>query len=273
MKKLLLIDLPNLLKRNWHGAGLKADEDLPALAATVKGTLKHLIAEERPDHVVGTVDMPNCWRLDYHPGYKNGPGREEGSGPTAHHLVELMAGTFASWGLCVAHAPRNEADDVNATLAHQAYQAEMAVTVYTKDSDQVQLARGTQVVVRYAAKKGEPDIILDAEKVVELYGVESRQIPDLKTLLAYPKDNLRGALGLPPGTRCAFTTKRALELLQLYPDFGHIWDARADLAEREREWLVTHADGLAKLLTIARLNHQAAVVRSGPSATRLLRLS
>ena len=273
MADLLLIDLPNLLMRNWHGAGLKTDADAEALARNTKGTLQRLLELEKPRHVVACEDRPNCWRLHYHPGYKHGAGSADDRTVSPHHLVQLLEPWMDAWGLCRASAPQMEADDVIATLVHQAdQQAGMTVTVYTRDSDQVQLV-SARTTVRWPGQKGESDVLMTPEKVLELYGVHPHQYADLKVLLAYPKDNLRGALGLPPGTRCAFSQKRAVELLGLYGTFVDLLDHRTALTDKESAWLRDHEEGLSKMHAIAHLATNAKVTRTGPSGVGHLKLS
>ena len=82
-----------------------------------------------------------------------------------------------------------EADDVIATLAHQAGDKDVDVIVVTSDKDLMQLA-GERVRLLNPAKG---DLIIDEKKVEEIMGVPPAKVPDVMALMGDSIDNIPGA--------------------------------------------------------------------------------
>jgi DNA polymerase I len=94
-----------------------------------------------------------------------------------------------------------EADDVIGTLARQAVEKKLDVTIVTSDKDLMQLV-GDRVRILNPAKA---DLIIDEKKVVELMGVPPSKVPDVMALMGDTIDNIPGARDPndkpPPGER------------------------------------------------------------------------
>src|SRR5206468_1046073 len=91
----------------------------------------------------------------------------------------------------VLEAPGYEADDVIATVSRQALEEGLYPVVVTLDKDLYQLV--DTIVILNTSKD---DLIVDREKVRELFGVSPEQIPDLLGLWGDTSDNVPGAPGI-----------------------------------------------------------------------------
>jgi DNA polymerase-1 len=103
----------------------------------------------------------------------------------------------------VLEAPGYEADDVIATVATLALDEGLYPAVVTLDKDLYQLV--DTIVVLNTSKD---DLIVDRDKVHELFGVAPEQIPDLLGLWGDASDNVPGAPGI--------GEKTARELIQRF---------------------------------------------------------
>src|SRR5438477_10644955 len=91
----------------------------------------------------------------------------------------------------VLEAPGHEADDIIGTISTQAVNAGLYPLVVTLDKDLYQLV--DTILILNTSKD---DLIVDREKVRELFGVSPEQIPDLLGLWGDASDNVPGAPGI-----------------------------------------------------------------------------
>jgi 5'-3' exonuclease/transcription antitermination factor NusG len=109
--------------------------------------------------------------------------------------------------------PEEEADDALATLVRGALRGKRNVLVST-DHDFLQLVTLTDVVLvpKVASR---PEVIYDADKVVESYGVSASLMPELRAFLGDTSDNLKGVPRVP--------TKVLTSLLQAHGSVDGIY--------------------------------------------------
>ncbi len=143
-----------------------------------------------------------------------------------------------------------EADDVLGCLAGQAERAGVETVIVTGDMDTLQLV---DEHVRVLAPRGRisETVLFDVAAVRERYGLEPRQIPDLKALAGDASDNIKSVPGI--------GEKTAARLLH---DFGTVEDIYARLDEVPAKW----RDRLAEHERLVRGNKELATIdRSAPS--------
>ena len=87
--------------------------------------------------------------------------------------------------------PGQEADDILATVALKALEAGLHPVIVTLDKDLYQLVGDILIL-----NTSKDDLIVDREKVQELFGVTPEQIPDLLGLWGDTSDNVPGAPGI-----------------------------------------------------------------------------
>src|ERR1051325_7977172 len=85
----------------------------------------------------------------------------------------------------------HEADDIIATVSLRAVEAELNPVIVTLDKDLYQLVDPTLIL-----NTSKDDLIVDREKVQELFGVPPEKIPDLLGLWGDTSDNIPGAPGI-----------------------------------------------------------------------------
>ncbi|ARO14970.1 DNA polymerase I [Ketogulonicigenium robustum] len=123
-----------------------------------------------------------------------------------------------------------EADDIIATLARQAAEAGGRVTVISSDKDLMQLV-GPQVVMFDPMKNK----VIDAEGVVEKFGVGPQRVVDVQALAGDSVDNVPGAPGI--------GIKTAAQLINEYGDLETLLASAAQIKQpKRRETLLNFAD-------------------------------
>ncbi len=112
--------------------------------------------------------------------------------------------------------PGHEADDVIATVAKHAVDAGVYPVVVTLDKDLYQIV--DTVLILNTSKD---DMIVDRDKVRELFGVTPEQIPDLLGLWGDSSDNVPGAPGI--------GEKGARDLIQKFGSIDALLDRAAEV--------------------------------------------
>jgi DNA polymerase-1 len=187
MPKLVLIDGSSYLFRAFHALpplSNAAGEPTGALFGVVNMLRAHL--KEAPDYLAFVVDASGpTFRDALDPQYKaNRPPMPE----ELRAQVEPMLQIVAAQGIPILRVAGVEADDVIGTLALQAANAGIDVTISTGDKDFAQLVRPGVVLVN-TMSGGRLD---SDEAVVAKFGVRAAQIVDYLALMGDKVDNIPG---------------------------------------------------------------------------------
>jgi DNA polymerase-1 len=126
----------------------------------------------------------------------------------------------------VLEVPGHEADDIIATVALSAIDAGLHPVVVTLDKDLYQLV--DPILILNTSKD---DLLVDREKVQELFGVMPEQIPDLLALWGDASDNIPGAPGI--------GEKTARDLIQKFGSVEAVLDRAAELQNVKHRASVT----------------------------------
>jgi DNA polymerase I len=161
-----------------------------------------------------------------------------------------------------------EADDVIATLARHARQAQVPVMIVSGDRDVYQLVRdGVRVMT---TSRGVTDTkVYDAEGVVERYGVPPDLVTDLIGLKGDTSDNIPGVPGI--------GDKTAAQLLQRFGSLEAVLDSIDEISGAKRKQNLTeHADDARVSKQLATLTDDVDVeidvaeeIRAVPDRSRL----
>src|SRR5437667_355206 len=130
------------------------------------------------------------------------------------HLEPLVE----SFGYPNVRVEGYEADDVIASLAEQAKQKGIDVTVVTGDRDAYQLVDDGQVRIMTTSRGITDTRVYDREGVIERYGIPPELIPDFIGLKGDTSDNIPGVPGI--------GDKPAAQLLQEFRSLGGVRAAR-----------------------------------------------
>jgi DNA polymerase I len=155
--------------------------------------LINLLRDEQPSHIAAAFDVSRqTFRVDKYPEYKAG----RSSTPDEFRgQIDITKEVLVALGITVLAEPGFEADDLIATLATQAEDADYRVLVVTGDRDALQLV-SDDVTVLYPRKGVSELTRFTPEAVVEKYGLTPQQYPDFAALRGDPSDNLPGIPGV-----------------------------------------------------------------------------
>src|SRR5881227_1904688 len=126
-----------------------------------------------------------------------------------------------------------EADDVIATLAHDADEAGLKTTVVSTDRDAFQLV--TENVALMMTPRGVSDVhVYTPERVEARYGVGPDQVPDFIGLKGDTSDNIPGIPGI--------GDKTAGQLIAQYGSLEEVIEHADELSPARRKNILEHAD-------------------------------
>jgi len=107
--------------------------------------------------------------------------------------IPLIKQIISAYRIAIFEKEGYEADDVIATLSRKAKDKGLAVTIVSSDKDILQLVDDNTLVFSPYKDKG---ILYDKDKVLERFGVEPRQIPDVIALMGDAADNIPNVPGI-----------------------------------------------------------------------------
>ena len=149
-----------------------------------------LLKKEEPTHVAVAFDVSRfSFRTRVYPEYK----ATRGETPSEFiGQVPLLQEALHAMGVPTLTKEDYEADDILATLATQGAKAGMDVLVVSGDRDTLQLVN-ERVTVLYLSARGVAELKrYTPAAVVERYGVEPHQYPEIAALVGETSDNLVG---------------------------------------------------------------------------------
>ena len=220
-EKVLLVDGHSLFHRAFHALPPLSTRDGQPTNA-LYGFLQMLLLlldEEQPDYAAVALDLPGPTFRDeiYEPYKAHRPPTDD----ALKAQVPLLDHVIAALGMGRVALEGFEADDVIGTLAARARAAGLEVTIVTGDRDLLQLVSdGVEVVATLRGIKETKRY--DAEAVREEYGLEPRQLIELKAFAGDSSDNIPGVSGI--------GEKSALAILQ---QFGSVEEALGHIDEIE----------------------------------------
>ncbi len=149
-----------------------------------------LLKKENPSHVAVAFDISRySFRTRIYPEYK----ATRGETPSEFiGQVPLLQEALAAMGVVTLTKEDYEADDILATLAHQAGEKGFDVLVVSGDRDTFQLVN-ERVTVLYPSARGVAELKRYTPSAVEeRYGVPPHKYPDVAALVGETSDNLVG---------------------------------------------------------------------------------
>lgn len=220
---LLLIDSSNLVYRCFYAIRqLTTSRGLPtnALHGVLK-TLRMWIRDFQPEGMAMVVDGETPQeRLDLIPGYKASrppmPEDLEKQLPMIEELVGLL-------GVPQIEDPKQEADDLIASLAVRASGEGREVVIASNDKDFFQLIRPGVRILRQTSSDA---VLVDEEWLVREWGLRPGQIVDYLSLTGDSVDEVKGVPGV--------GEKTALKWLSEFPTLEAIFENLDRIPERHR---------------------------------------
>src|SRR4030095_1307976 len=151
--------------------------------------LKRVLEKYPPDYVCVALDSPEP--TTRHAQYGLYKATRKKMPPDLAQQMPYLRKFCRAMRIPVLEMPGHEADDIIATVALKAVEAELNPVIVTLDKDLYQLVGSVLVL-----NTSKDDLLVDREKVLELFGVAPEQIPDLLGLWGDTSDNIPGAPGI-----------------------------------------------------------------------------
>ncbi|MBO4933637.1 MAG: DNA polymerase I [Clostridia bacterium] len=230
--KTLLIDGNSLLNRAFYGIRpLSTKEGVPTNGVFgFMNILFKLLADVAPERACVAFDLKQpTFRHKMYAEYK------AGRHPTPDELLAqfpVLKELLDAYGIPRREVPGYEADDIIGTLADK---LGGEVFIATGDRDSLQLVSGRVTVLLAGAKvAGGETMRCDPAKINELYGVEPKQLRDVKGLMGDSSDNIPGVKGVGEKTACDLI-RRYSDLEGVYANIGEQKGALREKLERDRD--------------------------------------
>ncbi len=242
-QKLFVLDVSGFIFRAYFALppmNNAQGEATHALFGFIRSVLK-LIKDFSPEHMVAVYDGPDNkkQRQELYEHYKAHRTKEYEDLP---EQIEKSKEFCTLLGIPQVEVPGVEADDAMGSIATWAAAAGAEVYLCTSDKDLAQLVTNKIFVLN----PWKENLILDAAKVEETYGVPPKQIVDLLAIMGDSSDNIPGLSGFGP--------KTAVPLLK---EFGSLENLLANpdkvKGPKKQEMLRTEAE-------LARLSKQLATI-------------
>ncbi len=232
-QKLVIIDTYSLLHRAWHAIPPLTTKDGTVVNAAYGFTsiLLKLIKDLKPDYLLAAFDLaaPTFRHIEFTE-YKAQREKQPDALYTQVALIEEILDAFQIPRLSQEGF---EADDIIGSVVRKSEKKhpELKNIIVTGDLDSLQLV--TERTNVYTMKRGISDtMIYDITAVKERYGLEPRQLIEMKAIMGDTSDNIPGVKGI--------GEKGAQNLIQEYKSldgvYKHIDDGK--IKERLRQLLL-----------------------------------
>ena len=217
--KLLVLDGNSLVNRAFFGIKVLTTKDGRFTNAIYgfMNILLNLLKAHEPDEVAIAWDLKApTFRHKMYDGYK---ATRHGMPPELAQQMPVLKQLLADLGFVSVSCEGWEADDILGTLAAACAARKDDCLLATGDRDSLQLASETTTILLATNKETIP---MDPQAVREKYGVEPRQLIEVKSLMGDSSDNIPGVAGI--------GEKTALMLVQNFGTldgvYAHIDDPR-----------------------------------------------
>ncbi len=218
--KLLCIDSNSILNRAFYGIKLLSTKDGLYTNAVFgyMNIFKKLLDEVQPDAVACAFDLPvPTFRHKRYDGYK---AQRKGMPDELASQLPLVKELLGDLGYRIVTMEGYEADDILGTFARRCREVGDTCVIATGDRDSLQLVSDATTVLLASTKGGRPiTTVCTPDYIREQYGVEPRQLIDVKALMGDTSDNIPGVPGI--GEKGA---------LKLIAEFGSLEAVYRDLA-------------------------------------------
>ena len=220
MEKLVLIDGNSIMNRAFYGImgskmlttkdGVYTNAVYGFLAIMFK-----LLEDVKPEYMAVAFDLkaPTA-RHKLYEGYK---ANRKGMPDELAEQMPIIKDVLRAMNIDIIEKEGYEADDILGTLSRYGENQGLEVVILSGDRDTFQLATD-KVTIRIPRTKGgktETDLF-NRNKIIETYGIEPKQLIDVKGLQGDSSDNIPGVPGI--------GEKTALSLIQKFGSIEELYD-------------------------------------------------
>ena len=242
MDKLVLVDGNSIMNRAFYG--IMGSRMLTTKDGTYTNAvygflaiLFKLLEDINPQYLVVAFDLkaPTA-RHKLYEGYK---ANRKGMPDELAEQMPIIKEVLRAMNIDIVEMEGYEADDVLGTLSRYGEKQGLEVTILSGDRDTFQLATDN-ITIRIPHTKGgktETDEY-NREKIIEKYGLEPKQLIDVKGLQGDSSDNIPGVPGV--------GEKTALSIIQRYGSIENLYDklekGEDDLKGKQKEKIEQNKD-------------------------------
>lgn len=245
---LYLIDFSSYIFRAFHALpGLSTSQGLPTNAVFgVTNMLLKVLRERQPEYLALAFDAKGpTFRHQRYPAYKaQRPPVPEDLARQLPYIEKLVA----ALRLPALEQEGYEADDIICTLVQRAREAGFQVEIISGDKDLLSL-------VQDGVTMWDPmrDVCYDLPTIEEKYGVEPKELVEVRGLAGDPSDNIPGVPGI--------GEKTALKLIARFHNLDNLLQHLDDLQEKKlKARLVEYREQALLSRELSRLNPQVPLV-------------
>ena len=254
MKKLVLIDGNSIMNRAFYGImGSKAlttkDGKYTNAVYGFLAILFKLLEDEKPEYIAVSFDLkaPTA-RHKLYEGYK---ANRKGMPNELAEQMPIIKEVLKSMNIDIVEKEGYEGDDIIGTLSRYGEQKGLEVVILSGDRDTFQLATDNVKIHIPRTKAGKTETeIYDRNKVKEVYGIEPKQLIEVKGLQGDTSDNIPGVPGI--------GEKTALSLIQKYETIDNLYNkleaGEADLKGKQKEKIETNKELAYLSRTLGEIN-------------------
>ena len=253
MNRLVLIDGNSILNRAFYGIMgnkmlMTKDGKYTNAVYGFLAIFFKIIDDLNPEYIAVAFDLkaPTA-RHKLYEGYK---ATRKGMPDELAEQMPILKDILKAMNITIIEKEGYEADDILGTLSKRAEKEGLEVTILSGDRDTFQLASNHITIRIPRTKMGKTEVDdFDEAKVKEIYGIEPRQLIEVKGLQGDTSDNIPGVPGV--------GEKRALLLIQEYKNIDNIYQALEQGIETFRGKL---RDNIADNKELAYLSRQLGTI-------------
>ena len=242
MDKLVLIDGNSIMNRAFYGimgSKMLTSKDGKYTNA-IYGFLAimfKIIEDLNPKYMAVAFDLKGpTARHKLFEGYK---ANRKGMPNELAEQMPIIKDVLHAMNIDVIEKQGYEGDDILGTIAKFGEAQGLSVTILSGDRDTFQLASDNITIRIPRTKMGKTEVEdFDRSKVKEIYGLEPKQLIEVKALQGDTSDNIPGVPGI--------GEKTALSLIQRYESIDNLYqkidERQDDLKGKQREAIITNKE-------------------------------
>ena len=242
MKKLVLIDGNSIMNRAFYGimgSKMLTSKDGKYTNA-IYGFLAimfKIIEDLNPEYMAVAFDLKGpTERHELFEGYK---ANRKGMPNELADQMPIIKDVLRAMNIDVIEKQGYEGDDILGTIAKYGESQGLSVTILSGDRDTFQLASDNITIRIPRTKMGKTEVEdFDRNKVKEIYGLEPKQLIEVKALQGDTSDNIPGVPGI--------GEKTALSLIQRYESLDNLYkkieENQDDLKGKQKENITSNKE-------------------------------
>lgn len=261
MSRLVLVDGNSIMNRAFYG--IMSSKMLTTSDGTYTNAVYGFLAilfkiEEdlKPDYIAVAFDLKGpTQRHKMYEGYK---ANRHGMPDELAVQMPIIKDVLKSMNIKIIEKEGYEGDDILGTLSKRAEEAGMDVTILSGDRDTFQLASDKVTIRIPRTKMGKTENEdYNRERVIEEYGVEPRELIEVKGLMGDSSDNIPGIPGV--------GEKTALNLIKHYKTIDNLYkevetnEALIDVKGKLKEKILDNKELAYLSRKLGEINRQAPV--------------